>query len=229
MTMNRFTFEFKLFLVNEVIREKKTIRSVAKENGVIYGTLEEWLRKYRIHGEDALRPWHKRYQYSEETRVAAVEEVLHKGASKQSVVRKYNLSSTTVLLEWIAKYNKGKNPKRKGSSLMTNKKSSKNTTLNKRLEIVQYALAAGTDYQAAAVKYGVSYQQVYNWVKKYQSSGVNGLQDRRGHNQFTKELSELDQLRIENKKLRDRNQLLEMEQDFTKKLQELRRRFKTSL
>lgn len=230
MGMNKNTFENKLFLINEITQENKPIKLVAKENGINYTTLSEWLRKYHIHGEDALRPWCKRYHYTDETKIAAVKEVVYGKSSMSSVIKKYNISSPNVLNGWISKYNKGENlRKRKGRSLMTKRNPSRQTTFKERIEIVQYALAYSTDYLAAAEEYKVSYQQVYNWVEKYKSSGINGLQDKRGQEQSTEGLSELDQLRIENKKLRDRNQLLEMEQDFTKKLQELRQRYKTSL
>lgn len=112
---------------------------------------------------------------------------------------------------------------------MKSRKPSKQTTVKERIEIVQYTLAHDTDYQAAIEVYGVSYQQVYNWVKKYNNLGVKGLQDKLGRNQPVEELSEIDQLRLENKQLRDRNQFLEMEQDFAKKLRELRQRYGTFL
>ncbi|MEG0294141.1 helix-turn-helix domain-containing protein [Enterococcus sp.] len=55
------------------------------------------------------------------------------------------------------------------------------TTLKERVEITQFTIAHGQDYQLAVEKYKVSYQQVYSWVKKYQESGEAGLEDRRGH------------------------------------------------
>ncbi|ECJ9745878.1 helix-turn-helix domain-containing protein [Listeria monocytogenes] len=230
MVMNKSSFEERLFFIDEIIQKKKTINAVAKENGILPGTLSDWLRRYRIHGEDALRPYKKKYHYTEETKISAVNDINHKGASKQSVIRKYNISSKAVLLSWISNYNKRKDLKKtsRGLSNMKSRKPSKQTTVKERIEIVQYTLAHDTNYQAAIETYGVSYQQIYNWLKKYKTSGIKGLQDRLGPNQPIEELTELDQLRLENKQLRDRNQFLEMEQDFTKKLRELRQRYKTS-
>lgn len=193
--------------------------------------MSDWLRRYEIHGEEALRPYKKKYHYTEETKRSAVNDIIHKGASKRSVIKKYNISSKSVLLGWISNYNKRKDLKKtsKGLSQMKSRKPSKQTTVKERIEIVQYTLAHDTDYQAAIEVYGVSYQQVYNWVKKYNKLGVKGLQDKLGRNQPVEELSEIEQLRLENKQLRDRNQFLEMEQDFAKKLRELRQRYGTSL
>ncbi|MCI3028419.1 helix-turn-helix domain containing protein [Desemzia sp. C1] len=41
------------------------------------------------------------------------------------------------------------------------------TTFEERLEITQSTIARDNDYQGAIEKYGVSYQQIYSWVKKY--------------------------------------------------------------
>lgn len=81
------------------------------------------------------------------------------------------------------------------------------TTLEERTEIVAFCIANGNDYGLAAEKYGVSYQQVYSWVHKYEAKGADGLTDRRGRvdayaSTLAKpesELTEADKLRMENK------------------------------
>ena len=59
-------------------------------------------------------------------------------------------------------------------------KAGRKTTSEERLEIALYAIEHGKNYSATAKKYNVSYQQVYNWVKKYLSKGESGLKDNRG-------------------------------------------------
>lgn len=48
------------------------------------------------------------------------------------------------------------------------------------VEIVALCIANGKDYGLAAEKYGVSYQQVYSWVRKYEAKGTDELTYRRG-------------------------------------------------
>jgi hypothetical protein len=55
------------------------------------------------------------------------------------------------------------------------------TTKEECEEIVEYCLANNCDYKNAAAKFDVSYSQVYNWVKKYDACGVDGLTDKCGH------------------------------------------------
>lgn len=70
-------------------------------------------------------------------------------------------------------------------------------------------------------KYGVSYQQIYSWVRKYESKGVEGLADRRGKAKPEDALTEADRLRMEKKILQAKLKDMEMENKLLKKLREL--------
>ena len=99
------------------------------------------------------------------------------------------------------------------------------STLEERIEIVQYTIARNLDYKSAMEKYEVSYQQVYTWVNKYKNGGVDALKDNRGRNKEAEKLNELELLELENKKLKARIEYLEMESSIEKKLEELQRRY----
>ena len=98
------------------------------------------------------------------------------------------------------------------------------TTYDERVEIVKYCIEHELNYAAAAEEYQVSYQQIYQWVLKYKSKGVEGLEDKRGRNKPESELSELDKLRAENKLLQADKRRAELEIAFLKKLDEIERR-----
>ena len=98
------------------------------------------------------------------------------------------------------------------------------TTLEERIEIAQYTIANDLDYQKAIEKYDVSYQQVYAWVRKYQSDGEEALKDNRGRNKPEEELDDHERLILRIKELEARNEYLEMENALAKKLAEIRRR-----
>lgn len=73
----------------------------------------------------------------------------------------------------------------------------------------------------------LSYQQVYNWVKKYLSKGENGLKDNRGkkiENRDKSELTDAEKTELELKQARDRIRRLEAENFMLKKLHEFQRR-----
>lgn len=101
-------------------------------------------------------------------------------------------------------------------------KKGKKTTLEERTEIVAFCIANGKDYAFTTEKYGVSYQQIYAWVRKYEAKGAEGLADRRGKAKPKEELTEADKLRMENKLLQAKIKDMEMENALLKKLRELR-------
>ncbi|WP_176285285.1 helix-turn-helix domain-containing protein [Enterococcus mundtii] len=98
------------------------------------------------------------------------------------------------------------------------------TTYQERIEIAQYTIANELNYAQSIEKYDISYQQVYSWVKKYQQYGEEALKDNRGRNRSSEFLTEEERLKLRVKELEARNKHLEMENDFVKKLQEVRRR-----
>lgn len=104
-------------------------------------------------------------------------------------------------------------------------KQGRKTTFEERLEIVNYTIAHEKNYQAAIDKFGVSYQQVYSWVRKFEKNDSQGLVDRRGKGLESKpNLTEAEKLQLKIKQLEERNRYLEMEVGLLKKLEEIKRR-----
>ena len=99
------------------------------------------------------------------------------------------------------------------------------TTKEERLAIAEECIASGSNYGETAIKYNVSYQQVYTWVKKMQEHGDAGLDDRRGHRSQPQEpQTEEEKLKAEIAQLKKANYRLQMENDYIKKLKEVERR-----
>lgn len=142
-------------------------------------------------------------QYSKEFKTMCVEAVLRGEGSVDDIVAKYNISDRYVLRQWIKRYNanielKDYDPKREVYMANARRK----TNLGERKEIAKYCITHGNDYKRTAALYGVSYSQVYTWVKKYLESGEAGLTDRRGRHKTDDEVDELERLRRENLRLK---------------------------
>ena len=105
----------------------------------------------------------------------------------------------------------------------------RNTTYEERVEIVSYCIEHGNDYVATIEKYGVSYQQIYSWVRKYKEKGAEGLVDKRGKRKLESEMTELEKLRAENRMLEARNKRLELECAVLKKLEEIEGRWRCAV
>ena len=97
-------------------------------------------------------------------------------------------------------------------------KKAKNTTLDERLKIVTDCLANDKNYGAMALKYDCSYQQVRNWVIRYEKMGQAGLEDRRGRRIASlPSRTPEEELRDKIAELERRNLDLQMENDLLKK------------
>lgn len=91
------------------------------------------------------------------------------------------------------------------------------TTLEERIEIVNYCLEHDKNYKGTAELFDVSYMQVYQWVRKYLASGEDGLADRRGQHKTEEQLTEAEKLQRKVKILERQLREKEMENELLKK------------
>lgn len=221
--MTKHTLDERVTAVLSVTEEHQSINTVAKEYNISKSTLKDWVRKYQAEGAEGLkgaRGWKK---YSLELKRNAVDFYLNGEGSLYEACAKFNISSISVLSQWIKLYTSGKELKStsKGREPM---KPGRKTTLQERIEIAQYTIANDYNYQEASKKYQVSYQQVYSWVRKYEKEGAQSLHDRRGKSLESKpNLTEEEKLQLRIKELEHRNQYLEAENGLLKKLKEIER------
>lgn len=221
---SKYTIDEKVNIVEQVVDENQSIHRVSKHYQLWKSTLKNWVYRYETYGMDGLKESKMWKHYSEETKQNAVADYLNRKGSLRDISQKYQMSSTSVLRRWISKYTGGKSLKSTGKGVSKMTKGRK-TIWKERVEIVQYTLARDRDYHGAAEKYAVSYQQVYSWVKKYESGGTTALQDRRGKGLASKEtLTDEEQLQLKIKELEHRNQYLEAESGLLKKLKAIERR-----
>lgn len=104
-------------------------------------------------------------------------------------------------------------------------KDGRKTTQIERIEIAQWIIANDYNYTKAAERFEVSYGQVCSWVKKFKQGGESALADRRGKaKEDNGQLTEVERLKLENKRLQARLTYVSTEAAVLKKLQELERR-----
>lgn len=218
----KHTEEQRIKAVEEYINGEGSYEKIAKKYGMGTTTLQDYVRRAKAEGIDKLHISSKNKKYSETTKLLAVKEYLESNISKRAICTKYKISDAKTLRMWIMWYNNGKDFKEHSSERGVTMSNGRKTTLEERTEIVAFCIANGKDYRAAAEKYGVSYQQVYSWVHKYEARGTDGLTDRRGKAKPESELTEADKLRMENKILQAKLKDQEIEIAILKKLRELR-------
>lgn len=160
--------------------------------------------------------------YSKELKLQAVQEYLDGKSSQRDIVKKYHLRSSRQLRNWIKVYTTHGEIKSCTSGGGSYMRKARSTTPEERLAIVQDCLANDKNYGAMALKYQCSYQQVRNWVKRYEEMGSAGLEDRRGHRVGTMpSRTPEEEMRDRIAELERRNRDLQMENDLLKKVREL--------
>ena len=221
---SKATADEKIRIAQLYLSGKLSQGEASRQAGVSKTTIQSWISKYEFQGELGFKAQEHNSHYSVELKQAAVREYLNGGGSQQTIAEKYGLRSKHQLTKWIKMYNNGEDfsHKMSGGSCM---KTSRDTTFDERVKIAKECLANGKNYGETAIKYNVSYQQVYGWVKRYIELGEAGLEDRRGRRKKAQEpRSKEEELQIENAQLKHELQMVKMERDLLKKVSELERK-----
>lgn len=183
-------------------------------------TLRRWISRYRTEGPEGFQLTERNRSYPAELKTKAARDYLDGVGSLKDICEKYGIRAERQLLSWIKVYNRHEEFKTyTGGSRMTK---ARKTTKEERLAIAEACIAGGNNYGETAIKFSVSYQQVYTWVKKMQAHGDAGLDDRRGHRTPPHEpQTEEEKLKAEVAQLKNANYRLQMEIDYIKKLEEV--------
>ena len=214
----RLSYEEKLLLCELYEKGEGSQSALANQFSVTKGTIKSLLFKYSHFGAEALRMQHTNQSYTETFKNEVVESYRNGDGSYYDLALKHGIRNPSLIARWVLGYNniKTTHSGSGGIDIMGRK-----TTLDERVEIVEYLIQNEFDYQGTALKFEVSYQQVYTWYKKYQVSGVDGLNDKRGRKKKDEELSELEQLRRENERLKKELYLSEAAKEVFKKKRDL--------
>jgi transposase len=226
MSKRSHSLEFKL----EVLAAYKNIDSSVKDFCTKYKinkkTLYRWINIFDLYGKSGLEPSTSWKKYSKELKESAVKSFLTGNYSLNEIVLKYGISSESVLESWINKYNSHRDLKDTSKGRTSSMTKRRKTTLDERIQIVLDCLRNGKDFQRTAETYRVSYQQVYQWVRKYEDGGDDALKDGRGRKKEEAELTSEELTQLKMKKLESENERLRAENLFLKKLEEIERRRK---
>jgi transposase len=223
MAKSAYSAQEKYELIVAYEHRQISSRAFCRQHNIARKTMMRWIYLFQTYGMEGLQGSSGWKRYPKEIKTAAVLDYLSGNYSLTEIVRKYEISSVSVLERWIKIYNDHrelKETQRMKNSMIKGR----STTLEERLEIVMYCLQNGKNYQQASEHFNVSYQQVYQWVKKFEKEGEDGLKDKRGRTKEESELTPEEKIQREMKRLERENERLRAENAFLKKLEELERR-----
>jgi transposase-like protein len=219
----KLAVEEKVRLIESYLSGKIGSSEAGRQAGVDRKTITRWVSRYRTEGPNGFLPQEHDRVYSKETKLSAVLDYLSGKGTLQEICEEYGIRDSRQLRNWLKVYNRHEDFKiHTGGSRMTK---GRDTTAQERIQIVKACIANGNDYGGTALKYRVSYQQVYTWTKKYREMGEVGLEDRRGHRAGTlPSRTPEEELRDRVAQLEREKYDLEMENALLKKVKELERR-----
>ncbi|WP_277679154.1 helix-turn-helix domain-containing protein [Gracilibacillus dipsosauri] len=226
MSNKSYSSKFKYEVIKDYQNENYTLKELCSRYQISKYTLYKWIQKFEKEGIRGLKNSKTWKRYSKELKVRAVKSYVSGEFSQEEIVRKFEISSRSVLRRWIKQYNGHRELKDTGKGRTSSMTKGRKTTWEERIEIVQDALANGKSYQQTAEKYRVSYQQVYQWVRKYEDGGWDALQDKRGRSKREEELTPEEKMKLEMRRIEKENERLRAENAFLKKLEEIERRRK---
>lgn len=213
----------KTYLVESYLQGKISCTEATRQAGLGgHATFSRWVEIYKRDGPGGLREQPGNRHYTCELKLAAVNTYLSGKGSLAEITNRYGLRSDSQLRSWIKAYTTHGDIPSRGSGGGSYMKKARQTTLEERLAIVKECLASGRNYGAMALKYNCSYQQVRNWVLRYEKMGSAGLEDRRGQRAGTQPArTPEERLRNRIAELERKNRDLQMENDLLKKVREL--------
>ncbi len=224
MGKGKLTANQKIRIVKEYLEGGIGRTFLARKYGISEWAVRNYITIYEEQGAAVFLNNKQNKVYTTELKQKAVQAYLNGKGSLAKIAAKYGLRSDRELRDWIKVYNSGRGFRYKmsGGSRM---EEACPTTIEERIQIAKDCIANGGNYGETALKFNVSYHQVYQWVKKFKEKGDAGLEDRRGKrlkDQTPRTREE--ELEIEIAKLKHELYMTKMERDVLKKLDEIERR-----
>lgn len=221
MAKIRFTALEKYELIQEFLQSGQSREAFQREHHLYNMSIKRWLYLYNRYGFDGFKQPNRFQRYDAAFKRKVVQAYLQGAGSETELAIKFGLRSSTQVHNWISKYNGNKVPHRSGGGYkrripMTSRK----LTFEDRVTITTFAIENNRNYRQTAEKFNVSYQQVRSWVLKVDQNGFEALRDSRGRKKSEDELSEMDKVLLENKRLKAELKAKEAQAIFAKKFQE---------
>lgn len=121
---SKYTIEQKIEAVLDYKTGKRGVRQICHDLKLCKSgkALYRWVSLYEEYGEIGFLPKRRNKAYSKELKEKAINDYLSGKGSYKDIIRKYEISSDSILVGWVSKYNgyeKLKDYKPKGEVYMT--------------------------------------------------------------------------------------------------------------
>ena len=222
----KYTVEQKVKACEDYLSNKKSAIMIARELSMgKYGRrkIYEWVYAYKINGSQIFEYKPKNTSYSKEFKEKVVKEYLSGKGSLESLANKYHIPISSTISGWIKKYNnhielEDYNPHPEVYMADTLKVSKQ-----EKIEIVKWCLDHDRDIKLTATQFKGNYAQIYQWVRKYELNGEDGLDDKRGKRKKQEDLTEVEILQRKLKQSEAEKEEFRKKYELLKKAEQVER------
>lgn len=102
--MAKYSFEFKLKVVQEFLNSHGSMRSIGRKYGVHHADVQKWVNNYKRFGEDSLRRNRQNQVYTTEFKLHVIELYLSSELSYQQLAMQMGIPNHTIIARWMNEY-----------------------------------------------------------------------------------------------------------------------------
>ena len=100
----KYSYEFKLRCVHEVLQNHRSIGSVAAENPFDESNLKRWISFYRKYGKEGLRPKERNQIYSIDFKLKVIKRIEKESLSLAAACLTFNIPTKSTIISWQRNY-----------------------------------------------------------------------------------------------------------------------------
>ena len=102
--MAKYSFEFKLKVVQEFLNSHGSMRSIGRKYGVHHTDVQKWVNNYKRFGEDSLRRNRQNQVYTTEFKLHVIELYLSSELSYRQLAMQIGIPNPAIIARWMNEY-----------------------------------------------------------------------------------------------------------------------------
>ena len=143
--MAKYSFEFKLKVVQEYLNNQESSRSLERKYGVHHVDIQKWINNYKRFGEDSLRRSRQKQTYTTEFKLQVIELYLSSELSYRQLAIQMGIPDSSLIARWMNEYRTA------GSEALMPKKKGRKRTMDKE-KIIREINGGDSDEQKELLK-----------------------------------------------------------------------------
>ena len=102
--MAKYSFEFKVKVVEEYLNGHESTRSLERKYGVHHADVQKWINNYKRFGEESLRRSRKKQVYTTEFKLHVIELYLSSELSYRQLAIQMGIPDSALIARWMNEY-----------------------------------------------------------------------------------------------------------------------------